>query len=193
VADRFHLVKNVGAALDAVVRSRRRQVEIEQAQADAEPPTVQPTAPPRPPGPTRQRQLAARARRVGRWEAARALRAEGQSLSAIARELGLNRKTVRQLVRTPEPPRNRPRPPRPPRATGLRSPSLQPFLPYLEARWRDGCHVVSQLQRELEAQGCRTSRSLLAEALRPWRSPEERTRRGSPQPKRRRRQRISAR
>ena len=81
-----------------------------------------------------------------------------------------NRKTVRKLVRTPAPPRNRSRPPRP---SGLSSPSLQPFVPYLQDRWQDGCHNVSQLHRELEAQGCTTSRSLLRETLRAWLTADE--------------------
>jgi transposase len=46
-------------------------------------------------------------------------------------------------------------------------------VPYLQARWQDGCHTISQLQRELQAQGCTTSRSLLREALRAWLAPEE--------------------
>jgi transposase len=157
VADRFHLVQNVGAALDEVVRSRGRRKEIERVQIETAEPIVVPTAPPLPPGPAQQRARAARARRVARWENATALHAEGTSLHAIALQLGINRKTVRKLVRTPAPPRNRPRPPRP---SGLSSPSLQPFVGYLQDRWQDGCHNVSQLHRELEAQGCTTSRSL---------------------------------
>lgn len=170
VADRFHLVQNVGAALDEVVRSRRRRKEIERVQIETAEPMVVPTAAPLPPGPAQQRARAARARRVDRWEKARVLYAEGLPLRSIARQLGINRKTVRKLVRTPAPPRNRPRPARP---SGLRSPSLQPFVSYLQDRWQDGCHNVSQLYRELEAQGCTTSRSLLREALRAWLTPDE--------------------
>ena len=170
VADRFHLVQNVGAALDEVVRSRGRRKEIERVQTETAAPLVVPTAPPRPPRPAQQRARAARARRVARWETARALYAEGKSLRRIALQLGINRKTVRQLVRTPAPPRNRARPPRP---SGLNSPSLQPFVGYLQDRWQDGCHNVSQLHRELEAQGCTTSRSLPREALRAWLTPEQ--------------------
>jgi transposase len=190
VADRFHLCQNVSAALDDVVRSRKRRVEIVARQVETEPSVAVPTRPPRPAGARRQRQLVARAQRVSRWEQARELRARGQSLSAIARQLGINRKTVRQLVRISGPPRNRPRPPRP---TGLRSPSLQAFVPYLQDRWQEGCHGISQLHRELVAQGCRTSRSLLAQALRAWRDPTEvhPIRRGPP--KRKSQRRISVR
>lgn len=147
-----------------------RRKEIERVHSETAEPLVIPTAPPLPPGPAQQKARAARVRRVARWESARALHADGKSLLAIARRLGINRKTVRKLVRTPAPPHNRPRPPRP---SGLSSPSLQPFVAYLQDRWQDGCHNVSKLQRELEAQGCTTSRSLLREALRPWLTPTE--------------------
>jgi transposase len=191
VADRFHLVQNVGAALDEVARSRSRRKEIERVQIESAEPIVLPTAPPLPAGPAQQRARAARARRVARWENARALYAEGKSLRAIAHQLGIHRRTVRKLVRTPAPPRNRPRPPRP---SGLNSPSLQPFVGYLQDRWQDGCHNVSQLRRELEAQGCATSRSLLREALRAWLTSDEvATRRRHPHKLRRRTRRMNTR
>ena len=191
VADRFHLVQNVGAALDEVVRSRGRRKEIERVQTETAEPIVVPTAPPLPPGPAQQRARAARARRVARWENARTLHAEGKSLHAIALQLGINRKTVRKLVRTPVPPRNRPRLPRP---SGLNSPSLQPFVDYLQDRWQDGCHNISQLHRELVAQGCTTSRSLLREALRAWLTADELAARGRhPRKTRRRTRRMNTR
>jgi len=49
---------------------------------------------------------------------------------------------------------------------------------YLQARWQDGCHNISQLHRELVAQGCTTSRSLLREALRAWLTTDELRARG---------------
>ena len=45
---------------------------------------------------TKQQQLARRARRLKRWEEIRQRRAAGQSISQIARELGIERKTVRR-------------------------------------------------------------------------------------------------
>jgi transposase len=79
----------------------------------------------------------------------------------------MSRGTVRRLLRTPEPPRNRP--PERPRPGGLTSPSLLPFRAYLEARWQDGCSNIAQLKRELDAQGYHGSYSLLMQALLPWR------------------------
>jgi transposase len=121
---------------------------------------------------------------VARWEAVRALQAQGVSLRQIARDLGLARQTVRRLAATPEPPRNqRVRPPRP---GGLNSPTLAPFVGYLQDRWRDGCMNASQLYREIAAQGYRGSRSLLSQAVQSWRPPRPP---GHAAPRRGRRQR----
>jgi transposase len=53
----------------------------------------------------------------------------------------------------------------------LSSPTLQPFVEYLQGRWQAGCTNVAQLQRELDAQGYEGSYSLLMQALQPWRGP----------------------
>jgi transposase len=64
---------------------------------------------------------------------------------------------------------------------------------YLQDRWQEGCHCISQLHRELVAQGCRTSRSLLAQALRTWRDPAEIHAALRGPPKRKSQRRISVR
>jgi transposase len=53
----------------------------------------------------------------------------------------------------------------------LSSPTLQPFVAYLQGRWQAGCTNVAQLKRELDAQGYHGSYSLLMQALSPWRDP----------------------
>jgi len=110
-----------------------------------------------------------RAARVARWETVRALQAAGQGIRAIARELGLHRRTVRRLLDTPVPPRNQP--PVRPRPGGLTSPTLQPFVPYLQDRWQAGCENIAHLYREIAGQGYTGSRSLVYQALLPWRGP----------------------
>jgi transposase len=163
VADRWHLDQNASAALEEVLRSRNRQLQLVEPE-----PSVVPALPPRPPGRTAQQKAAARARRVARGEEACRRRAAGESISGIARALKMDRRTVRHLLAHREPPRNRPRPPH---VTDLSSPSLRPYAPYLQARWTDGCPNVSQLYRELVALGYTRTRSLLAKALMPWRGP----------------------
>jgi transposase len=111
---------------------------------------------------------AARAARRARWEDVRRRRADGQSIQGIARDLGMGRRTVRRLLATPDPPRNRVLHPRP---GGLTSPSLQPYVAYLQDRWQAGGHNISRLYREIAAQGFTKSRSLVAQALLAWRPP----------------------
>jgi transposase len=181
VADRFHLLQNASAALDGVVRGRRRRLEYAEPPGPADPagPGEPPSVPDRPLSRAKQEQLARRDRRKARWQQVRDLHAAGASISGIARQLGMGRRTVRHYLATPEHPTWRP----PPRPGGLRSPLLQPYVTYLQDRWQAGCHNVSQLFREVRALGYPGSRALLDQATRPWRPP--RPPRGS-RPKRRR-------
>jgi len=172
VADRFHLDVNVTAALDELLRGRRRHVDVQRLHDWAEAEVAGPRPPPeaaRPLTRTQQEERERRARRVARWEDVRRRHAAGESQRQIAHETGINRRTVHRLLATPEPPQNRPRPTAP--LTGLRSPTLAPFVPYLEGRWQAGCTNISQLCREIEAQGYSASRSLVRQALLAWHGP----------------------
>jgi transposase len=172
VADRFHLLQNASAALDELLRGRRRRLEY----APPGPPAEHADAAARPRAPplnrTQQRQAAARARRQARWERVWELYQAGRSQRGIACDLGLARMTVKRYLDTPLPPAGSP-PVEP--GSGqppvLSSPTLQPYAPYIQERWLAGCTNVSQLYRELVAQGSTASRSLLAQALQPWRPP----------------------
>ena len=169
VADRFHLSANAGAALDEVLRSRRRHLEYVTVPETAEDEGPTPTAPTRPPNQLQEEQARRRAYRNARWDEVRKRRAAGYSLLRIERELGMHWRTVHRYLATPVPPRNRPR--AHPRPGGLSSPMLQPFIEYLQGRWQAGCSNIAQLQRELEAQGYGGSYALLHQALMPWRGP----------------------
>ena len=57
-------------------------------------------------GSNRRRQPTARQK--ARWQAVQAAKAKGMNISAIARELGISRKTVRKYVKATVPPRNPP-------------------------------------------------------------------------------------
>lgn len=166
VADRFHLVLNASAALDEVLRGRTRRLQVQASRAEAMPGPA-PARPPPPPTPSEQRRVERRERRVARWEEVRARRAAGETVAGIARSVGLDRKTIRRWLRyAAAPPRGRP--PRPP---DVPSPSLRPYLAYLQDRWQAGCTNISQLYREIAALGYTRSRSLVAQALLPWRGP----------------------
>jgi transposase len=180
VADRFHLVQNAGAAMQELLRGRRR---VEYAAVPAAPASPTPAAPRRVSAKDQQR-AEKREARDARWEEVRQRHAGGASITRIAAEMGMSRGTVRRSLAHPEPPRyptiNR-------RPSDLSSPSLQPFVAYLQEQWQGGCQNISQLYREIKAQGYTRSRSLLAQALLPWRPPRP------PPGERRKRRRLSVR
>lgn len=98
-----------------------------------------------------------------RYEAITALRAQGKGLRAIARELELDRKTVRRfdaaasvedlLAQMTS-------------RTGL----LDDYLPYLQQRWSDGCTDVDTLFAEIRERGYRGSIRTVYRHLQPLRT-----------------------
>ena len=124
VADRFHLVQNVSLALKDLLQSRHRQQPESSGEA----------------GSASSESRATRSKR-GRWEAVRSLKDSGLSLSAIARKLGLNRKTVRRYMASDQPPEYAGRPSGPS--------EVRPWLPHLRRRWIEGCHSARTLYREV--------------------------------------------
>lgn len=87
VADRFHLVHNVGEALKKLLRSHRWIVpEPETGARMTSSYSSVPTEPVNPPKPTPRKQAL--------WKAVQRQNGSGYSNGAIARELGINRKTV---------------------------------------------------------------------------------------------------
>lgn len=180
VADRFHLLKNASDALDGMLRGRRLAVEEPQtplavlqiprevlSAAESEPQLMaQELFAEKPLSPTERYQAERRAARIARWHRVRDLRRAGVSIRQIGQEVGICRRTVRSLLASPEPPSNRVLRPRP---GGLCSPTLAPYVGYLQDRWQQGCSNVSRLCREIAALGYQGSRSLLAQAVGPWR------------------------
>jgi transposase len=163
VADRFHLVRNVGDALKALLHSRRWQQP-----SIATPPEIGLVATSAPPasaaeGPGNTVQPTPRKRLV--WEAVQERRGLGQALRQIAQALGVDRRTVRRYVAMAQPPVY---PVRRPRPTQLTS-----YLDYLAERWAQGCHNASRLYRELEQRGYRGSAGMVRVVVRPWRTRQE--------------------
>jgi transposase len=129
-----------------------------------------PLSVPEPPtGKAARLRLERQQRRHAWWDEIRQRRTAAQSISQIARDVGKDRKTVRRYLAAAAPP-----PPRTvttPRVGGLRSPTLTPFVSYLEERWQHGCHNASQLYRELVAHGYTGSATVLRTAVASWRPP----------------------
>jgi transposase len=146
IADRWHLLRNLGDAVRVVVDSHRagiRQVTRQTAEELAAsmpveaPPAVRPTA-------TERRSQDGYARRQARYEEVARLKALGMSIKRIAGLIGAERKTIRRWLHAGAAPLWR----KPPRVTVLR-----PYHEHLDRRWNEGCRNAALLWRELVALG----------------------------------------
>jgi transposase len=141
IADRFHLIRNLGEVVERVVR--RHAHVVEQQTATSPLAHSMATAPPRSETQRTRQQVQDIIQR--RYEAMHALAAKGMSGQQIARELGVHRHTVERNLRLPACPE---------RAHHPRRPTiLDPYEPYLHQRWAQGCHHARRLWREIVAQG----------------------------------------
>jgi transposase len=145
-ADRFHLLKNLGEALEGVLARhlaahRKRQTEAGrtsplQAQAPGEPPNVLPKSV--------AISQAKREQRLAQYQQVVALREQGFSQTAIAGQVGVSHATVSRWLSYGTFPEQQPR---------SRSARVDPYLPQLIKRWEKGLYTVAELHRELVAQG----------------------------------------
>ena len=92
-------------------------------------------------------------RRRERYEQAVALFEQGKSKKEIARRLGMSRSTVIAYVTAGSFPERQRSPP----TLGI----LAPYVGYLQRRWCDGCHNISQLWRDIKAQGYSGKRAMV--------------------------------
>jgi transposase len=150
VADRWHLLRNLGEAVrtivgshHAAVRRIQRGIAAEQA-GQAVPKVAAPVT-------TREAKKTARHQpRQARYAEVRRLADAGATVSAIARACELDRKTVRKWLREGGPGTwDRPSSP------GI----LGPYLDRLERRWAEGSRNATRLWAELVGVGFRGSRS----------------------------------
>ena len=94
------------------------------------------------------------------WMQLQALYQQGMSQSQMARELGLDRKTVRKYLH--QPPRSYPQ--RKPRAH-----KSDRFVAYLRERWEQGVHNAAKLFREIRQRGYSGGSSQVRELVSAWR------------------------
>jgi len=146
VCDRWHLLKNLGDAVeDFLVRAKIRLPEAEaQERSSDQKETSLPSF-----STTPKRYQQTQARLLRKWEISQqvqALHRQGVSLIKIAAQLGLARNTVRTYVRQPpDPPAPKPRP--------LRASQLDSYEAHLLKRWREGCRNAALLHREKSRDG----------------------------------------
>ena len=156
VADRWHLLRNSSDALRTVLDQHHRDLraaartaaQLPEPSVPEEPAVPEPGVPPEAERPMRaaeRRSRAAQERRDARFAEVARLREQGLSLKAIARTIGVERKTVRRWLRAGHAPTWR----HADRGTSI----LDPYRAYLEERWQAGCHNAAALWRDLKEQG----------------------------------------
>jgi transposase len=148
VADRFHLVCNLTAAVQRILEreagalraAQRERASTEEAQrAAARPERVEHRE---------QLKRDRRAVRLARYEEVVALWRDGRTVSEIVAGTGLSRGTLERWLKAGSFPE---RAPHPPRRCGL-----DPHREFLQQRWDAGCHNATALWRELQARGVRS-------------------------------------
>ncbi len=165
VADRFHLVLNLSAAVERVFEEHSRELILppaarEQAgAADAEKTAVASGSATGCVSQMRQQQR--RQQRFDRYERVVELYKQGYSQRAIGNELGIGRKTVRRWLRSGQFPERKPPQRKPARVTE--------FADYLQCRWNEGCHNATRLYEEIRHQGYTGKRSMVAKFVSSWR------------------------
>jgi transposase len=145
VADRWHLLKNLGDAVraaagahHAAIRRAGRAVAAELAAAPGTPPA--PTA-------LEARKAATHAARRAPFEEVRRLHGGGASINGVSRVTGLDRKTIRKWLREGGPGTWERRTPE------GRAGIPGPWSAHLERRWGEGLRNGAALWRELAAAG----------------------------------------
>ena len=147
VADRWHLLKNLGDALEEFLRRERIQLPLADRTSTAVAEVVLPEDPV--PGGTKAA-AAPVSRRQAHFTQVHTRHQAGASIRAIAQELNVARNTVRRYLRSTHCPEWQ---------RGRRRTRLDPYHEYLVQRWAAGCHNGRQLYRELQARGYRGGRS----------------------------------
>ena len=143
VADRWHLLRNLGDAVRAMVDAHHAMIRrtAKQLSERLSLPSARAPTPDNPTPTTVDRRCqASHARRQVRYEEAARLHAAGVSIAGIAGRLGVERKTIRRWLRAGHAPLWRQ-----PRRESV----LVPYRDHLERRWVEGCHNAARLWREL--------------------------------------------
>ncbi|PYS79747.1 MAG: ISL3 family transposase [Acidobacteria bacterium] len=169
VADRWHLLHNLGQAVEKVMARKHRFIkqacalkgddaEVTQdiehllEQVESQMTTAQ------------KRQAVSRQRRYDLYCRIKQLSRGHLSINAIARSLGINYRTASKYAKADSFPERAKRNQRP----GV----IAPFIPYLRKRWAEGCRSFKQLLEEIKARGYRHKLTPLWRLTLAWRAAE---------------------
>lgn len=162
VADRWHLWHNLAGHIERTVLGHRRCLRELPHPDDADAPSAAEDPESSEPVVAPERELPIVVRTRERHQAITDLRSAGATISAIARTLGLDRKTVRRFVRASGPAELQAK-------TLQRASLLDGYTDYLHQRWTQGCTDAAALTTEITAFGYRGSEQTVRRYLRPLR------------------------
>lgn len=162
VADRWHLLKNLGEAMERLLTRLHQAVRDTANSLAGEDCTSSPSEHPADP-PVKERTLSQqrRSHRLARYEEVIRQSQQGMSISAIAKARQFDRQTVRRWLRADGFPERTPRSAVPGKLTH--------YLDYLRQRWNGGCHNGALLLREITDRGYQGSSSILRKLITQWR------------------------
>ncbi|GAC1566179.1 MAG: hypothetical protein NVS2B2_38720 [Ktedonobacteraceae bacterium] len=148
VADRWHLCKNLGDALETYLK--RKRIQIPSAPQGEQPSSTQALSREEPHvilsnSPQENQECVGKEERQNLWEQTHRLHQEGYGVRTIAKLLGIARNTVRRYLTMEDGWQAAPRP--------KRRSHIDPYQDYLATRWMQGHHNGNQLIREIRAQG----------------------------------------
>src|SRR3954464_14202551 len=168
VADRFHLLRNLGDAVGNALNRHHRDLRAAAKAATAlgslDSAPAEPVVPPvsivlpKPPTTRQQHSLDKQAARQARFDEVVALDAKGWSKSRIARTLGLDRGTIHGWLKAGQLPTWQ-------QPSG--NSTVDVHGDYLRRRWDKGCHNGTRLWREIRELGFTGRASTVREWLRP--------------------------
>ncbi|MFE7776209.1 hypothetical protein ACFU5O_20405 [Streptomyces sp. NPDC057445] len=157
VSDRFHLWQGLSKRIGDIAATHRGCLPTAVPEPEPAPPPANPVAP------SDQADTPARRHAKQMFDAVHTVTDTGRSLNAAARELGLNRRTLRKYARAATWQECV-------RTTRSRRPtSLDPYLDYVPQRWEKGEHTATVLHQELVAKGYRGHYQRIEMAVAPLR------------------------
>ena len=165
VADRFHLLVNLSAAIERAMEEHRSELQLPSRDEESPEPVTAPSAVSAASSRPTQQQLPKEQRRQRRLEAYEKvveLNRLGHSQKAIAEELNLQRKTFRRWLRAREFPERK--------VPVRRPPAVEEYADYLQQRWNQGCHNATALYREIRVRGYTGKRGMVAQFVSQWRA-----------------------
>lgn len=149
-ADRFHVLKNLGEAVEGCLTrhlAAKRKTQAQDPLEECAPLGQTPRAVRRSPQVERLQQ-AYREERLARYEQVVALRQRGMSHAAIAKRVGMGESTVSNWLAAGTYPET---------TRGPYMSRIDPYLPYLFERWDAGCHNMVRLHQEIVGRGYKGS------------------------------------